>query len=374
MATADSPRAPAGESASRARLLGVLLVCFDGPGSAGKARRRIDAELRSSGAVILDTTVLKVSAKHRASVHDPRQVLIGTLTPALTWGLFGLIASGWLGLVIWAAVGAICGGLFTYYDVHNATKTELAHIGSRLPANSSALLTFAETTDAGRLLSASAAQHPSVASVAAITDDMSVRVFTGPERPDEVTYGSDAKALATDQAGLLTRIMLRYPDPSAAKRIARRAHDAKASDAPQIDLVIETDANRRRHVIDPTKFGPAAWAKSALVSWGLFGVLVGAISGASGGGILKGGVVTGIAWAIFGVFAGALYGLWAGRTTSARRLKGIGPLLAAGTSMLLAWADGPVNRHTIDTLTTPESQSIVLYINPIERGAVLAPA
>jgi hypothetical protein len=72
--------------------------------------------------------------------------------------------------------------------------------------------------------------------------------------------------------------------------------------------VIETDANRRRHVTDP-KSGVAAWVKSDFVSWGLFGVLVGAISGASGGGTLKGGVVTGIAWAIFGLFAGGLYGL-----------------------------------------------------------------
>jgi outer membrane lipoprotein SlyB len=306
-------------------------------------------------------------------VHDPRQVLIGTLTPALTWGLFGLIASGWLGLVIWAVVGAICGVLFTYYEVHNVTKAELAHIGAGLPANSSALLTFAETTDASRLLSATASHHPAVASVAAIAGDMSVRVYVGAESPVEVAHGSDTPALPTGQTGLLSRIMLRYPDPDAAKRIAKKAHDAKA-DGPQIDLLIETDANRHRHVIDPTKYGRAAWTRSALVSWGACGVLVGAISGASDGGILKGGVVTGIVWAIFGVFAGTLYGLWVGRGISTRRLKGIGPLLAAGTSMLLAWADGPVSRHAIDTLTTPESQLLVLSFDPSERGAVLAPA
>ena len=111
-----------------------------------------------------------------------------------------------------------------------------------------------------------------------------------------------------------------------------------------------------------------------MISWGGFGVVVGAISGAFGGGILHGGVVTGIAWGVFGLFAGALYGSWAGRSTSARRLKGIGPLLAPGTSMLLAWADGPVHQQTIDKLTAPESQQVVLLFNPIERGAILEAA
>jgi hypothetical protein len=52
--------------------------------------------------------------------------------------------------------------------------------------------------------------------------------------------------------------------------------------------------------------------------------------------------VTGIDWAVFGLVAGALYGLWAGRAVSARRLKGLRGLLVPGSSMLVAWADGPV--------------------------------
>jgi hypothetical protein len=74
------------------------------------------------------------------------------------------------------------------------------------------------------------------------------------------------------------------------------------------------------------------------------------------------------------VFAGAVYGLLAGRAISARRLKGIGPLLPAGTSTLLAWADGPVSRQAIDTLAGPDSQWIVLCFDPTEGGAVLAAA
>ena len=96
--------------------------------------------------------------------------------------------------------------------------------------------------------------------------------------------------------------------------------------------------------------------------------------GASGGGILKGGLITGIGWGLFGLFAGALYGLWAGRSVSARRLKGIRPLIAPRSSMLLAWAEGSVSQQTIDTLTAPQSQRLVLHFNPTEHGAILEAA
>jgi hypothetical protein len=72
------------------------------------------------------------------------------------------------------------------------------------------------------------------------------------------------------------------------------------------------------------------------------------------------------------VFAGRLYGLWVGRSTSARRLKWIGPLLTTDTSMVLALADGLVNRNAIDMLTATASQSVVLSFNPTEQGVVLA--
>jgi hypothetical protein len=64
-------------------------------------------------------------------------------------------------------------------------------------------------------------------------------------------------------------------------------------------------------------------------------------------------VVTGIGWAVFGLLAGALYGLRAGRAVSAGRLKSLGPFIAPGTSMIVAWAGGPVRQDTIGTLTHP---------------------
>ena len=89
------------------RPLGVLLECFSGTKSAGKARRNLDAQLKAQGDALLDTVVLQVTAKHKVSVHDPRRVVQGTLTATLTWGLFGLLAGGLRGLAIWAILGAV---------------------------------------------------------------------------------------------------------------------------------------------------------------------------------------------------------------------------------------------------------------------------
>jgi hypothetical protein len=86
---------------------------------------------------------------------------------------------------------------------------------------------------------------------------------------------------------------------------------------------------------------------------------------------LKDGLVTGIAWGIFGLAAGSLYGLWAGRGVSARRLKGLRPLLSPHTSLLLAWADESVTQETMTRLSTPDMDRLILGFNPVKHGAVL---
>jgi hypothetical protein len=96
-----------------------------------------------------------------------------------------------------------------------------------------------------------------------------------------------------------------------------------------------------------------------------------------GGGVLSfvdNAVVTGIAWGVFGLVAGALYGLWAGRAVSARRLKGLRGLLVPGSSLLVAWADGPVRQDSVGTLNAPGSQRLILHFNTVEGGAVLEAA
>ena len=81
--------------------------------------------------------------------------------------------------------------------------------------------------------------------------------------------------------------------------------------------------------------------------------------------------VTGVIWAIFGLFAGALYGLWAGRGVSARRLKGVGPLMPPDSSVILAWADGAATERTLGALSTPDAETLGVRFNPVAGGAIL---
>ena len=138
--------------------------------------------------------------------------------------------------------------------------------------------------------------------------------------------------------------------------------------------MIESAKSGKRRVADPAQ-GVAVMVKSDVVGWGLFGLVYGAIVGFAGnGGILssiENGVVVGVLWAIFGLGAGALYGLWAGRGVSARRLKGVGPLLPPDSSMILAWADGAGTEKAIDALSTPEAKTLAVRINPVAHGAIL---
>jgi uncharacterized membrane protein len=347
----------------------ILLLCFDGTKAAADARQPLEAALQANGDTILDTVILKTDEKHKSSVYDPRRVVAGTLTAAVTWGIFGLLtgSNGWSSLVIWAIIGAVSGGLFAYFSQHILTKDQLARIGERLPANTSALLTFTETGDPRQLLETAAAYVPSVASVAVIEDDLSAQTFTHP---------ADVGETRSSQNTLLNMILLRFPSAETAKQIAARyaAAHPKPGDGPLIELVIDHDPGGRIHVEDPTH-GVKAWSMSNLTSWGGFGLVLGAIGGLTGGGglfgLLRGGLLTGIFWGLFGLVAGILYGRWAGTAVTGRRLKSIGPMLPPGTSMLVAWDEGPMDQATLDKLSASDSQHLVLRFNRVERGAIL---
>jgi hypothetical protein len=320
---------------------------------------------------------VEVNAKHKAFANDPHRLLPGTLIPALTWGLFGLVlgSSGWVSAVIWAVIGAICGALFSYYSVTHLSKPEWARIGGRLPANSSSLAVFVETDDVRGLLKSTASLNPATASVAHITTDLGAQVFAGSAMALEVPADPGGYQLMGNRATTLSMIMLRYGAESTAKQTAAKMaqHAKGAVPALAVELIVERHPDGDLRVIDP-RYGTWAWAKADLVSWGLLGVTVGLISGLISGGLfgaVHSGIATGLIWAAFGLFAGALYGLWAGRAVTGRRLKSAARLLAPGTSLLVAWSEQSISDAVLAPYVTPDSHHVVLQLNSVEGGVVL---
>lgn len=356
----------------------VLLACFAGPRQAARIRRQLDKRIAQSGDAVLDQVVVKINARRRAQVHDPGRTLGGILTPMLTWGIFGLLAGGLRSLAVWAVLGAVCGGLYAYYFEHLLTKDELKRIGGRLPGNSSAIVAFVRGSDPRRVLSSAAACQPATASVAAVTADLSAQVYSDAAQQVETsaTTADAAPPAAAVQAVGLNMVLVRFVGEHAAREVLAKSGSVGHQDqrAPQVELFIEANEQGRRRVIDPTT-GSATFSKSDAVSWGLFGLVWGAIVGFAGaGGVLdavESGLVTGILWTLFGLAAGALYGMWAGRGISARRLRGLGPFAPPGTSLVVAWADGSITQETIERWAAEGSRRLILRFKPVRHGAML---
>ena len=233
----------------------VLLACFAGRKRAAKIRRQLDKRIGQGGDAILDQVVVEVDAKRKARVHDPRRTLAGTLTPALTWGIFGLLAGGLESLAVWAVLGAVCGGLYGYYFEHLLTKDELKRIGGRLPGDSSAIVAWVRGADPRRILSSTASYQPATASVAAVTADLSAQVYSGAAQPVETsaTPAGAAPTAAADQAAALNMLLVRFAGEHAARQALAKSGSAKHQDqkAPQVELFIEANEHGRRRVIDP---------------------------------------------------------------------------------------------------------------------------
>jgi hypothetical protein len=365
------PQAP-DVGASSERQLALLFACFDGRKTAGKARRSMESQLEAQGDVRLNTSVLEVDAKHKASIHDPHKVLLGTVTVAIVWGLCGLTGvEGVWSVIFWGAVGAIGGVAFLYYYMHHQTKSELGRLGSALPGQSSVLAIWAETKDAARLLQAAAPAKPFVGSAASIGSDLTTRVLADPANPAVVPHGSADEIRKSDT--LLSLVLLRYPSPEVAEQMVSQP---PADSSFEVSTIIRSGPDGKPHVKDPY-FGVRAMAKSDLLWWGGFGVVYGALVGAAGGGglfgVIEEGVVSAVVWGIVGLGVGALYGALFGQAFSGRRLKGVGPLVGPGTSILAAWVDGasPLTKSALDEYAKPGSQRLVLNFNPSERGVVL---
>ena len=237
-------------------------------------------KIAASGATVLELVVLRDSSRGKVQVHDPRRVRQGTLTSALTWGVFGWLAGGgWSGLAIWAVIGAVCGGLYAYYTEHVLTKGQLARIAARLPRNSSALVAF---VDGGhyphKLITAMADFKANPISVASVDPNLAAHVTSRAATPDQPP-GTRSASGSLDRDAAVSMLLFRYPGAQSARKLTTDNDRAGQPGPPAFDLELILDADRTGalHAASPTQ-GVRAMSRSDVVSWGLLGVIYGASS------------------------------------------------------------------------------------------------
>ena len=143
-----------------------------------------------------------------------------------------------------------------------------------------------------------------------------------------------------------------------------------------MELFIEANEHGRRRVIAPTT-GSADFAKSDVVSWGLFGVAWGLIVGFAGGdsGVL-GPIENGL------VDRHPLGPVRPGRRRAVRHVgwaRGVRPTVEGARSLRAArhlargrLGRGSPSQETIERWAAHGSQRLILRFNPVDNGAVLA--
>ena len=373
------------DRAESASVLCVLLLCFDGAKRAAQIRRPLSKQLEQHGGAILDAAIIRVNGEGKARVYDPQRTVAGLLTAALTWGVFGGLTGGLSGLIVWAVIGGVGGGLFAYYREQPLSGTQLRRIGEGMRPDSSAVVVFLKCgADEAVLSTAAAAYGPTTASLVAISGELTARVLAGAGGPTEVSAAVPdgplpAADTSTDKTTLLTMLLVRLPGQHTVRHALAELTPAKKADpgrpqVMQVEVVLESDAGGGLHVHSPN-LGVRFSARSSLVSWGVLGLICGAIGGWVGGGgvlgFLGGGLITGVVWGAFGILAGALYGLWVGNVLSARQRKKMDVIVPPNSSLAFVWADGDLTNEAIDRWAPPGSQRLVVRFDTTSRGIVL---
>ena len=187
-------------------------------------------------------------------------------------GVFGLLSGGLIGLIVWAVIGAVCGGLFAYYREQPLSGRHLRRTGEEMQTDSSAIVVFVKCRADEPVLSSAAAYGPT-ATLVAIAAELSARVLIGARGPTEVSDEVPAKQVPpAGRSTLLNMLLVRLPGQHAVRQTLAELAPAKTPDPsfPQVEVVLESDARGGLHV-HSSNLGVRASARSSLISWGCWG-------------------------------------------------------------------------------------------------------
>ena len=125
----------------------MLAFTFPGKYRAGEVAKSLKLDAKEAGMKIIASAVIEVDERGKTHVHQPGRGGRGTTLGLMTGGLLGLIG-GPAGLLVWAAGGALLGGVAGKYLGRNLPQETLKELGQSMDPNSSAILAIAEDKNA----------------------------------------------------------------------------------------------------------------------------------------------------------------------------------------------------------------------------------
>lgn len=125
----------------------ILAFTFPGKDRAAEVAKTLKIGAKDAGLKIVAGAIIEVDERGKTHVTQPGRGGMGTTLGVLAGGLLGLVG-GPAGLLVWAAGGALLGGVAGKYLGRSLPQDELKQLGQQMDPNTSAILAIAEDKDA----------------------------------------------------------------------------------------------------------------------------------------------------------------------------------------------------------------------------------
>jgi uncharacterized membrane protein len=136
-----------GEQENSNSVYHIVAFTFPGKDRAAEVMSSAKLDAKAAGLKIVASAVVEVNDKGKTHIHQPGRGGLGTTAGLITGGLLGLVG-GPAGLLVWAAGGALLGGVAGKYLGRNLPEEPLRELAQQMEPNTSAILIIAQDKNA----------------------------------------------------------------------------------------------------------------------------------------------------------------------------------------------------------------------------------
>ncbi len=121
----------------------IVAFSFPGKDRAAEVMKSAKLDAKAAGMKIVASAVIEVDEHGKTHIHQPGRGGVGTTAGLVAGGLLGLIG-GPAGLLVWAAGGALIGGVAGKYLGRPLPEEKLKELGQSMDPNTSAILVIVQ--------------------------------------------------------------------------------------------------------------------------------------------------------------------------------------------------------------------------------------